>query len=51
MRVSRLYKKEEIVERDRVPLARALIWGAFALILLTGIVLYFKYEPSMTPLV
>jgi hypothetical protein len=50
MRVSRLFKMVEEPEPKRAALARTLLWSAFALVVLSGIVLYFAYERTMTPL-
>ena len=50
MRVSRLYKAQEQPEADRVPWTRTLIWSALALVVIAGLVLYFKYGPTISAL-
>jgi hypothetical protein len=50
MRVARLFKLEEEPEPRRAAFTRTLLWGAFGLVVLAGLVLYFSYESMMTPL-
>jgi hypothetical protein len=50
MRVSRLYKTQEHLETERVPVPRTLLWSVFALVVLAGLVLYFRYERTMAAL-
>jgi hypothetical protein len=33
-----------------VPLVRVLVWGLFGVVLVVGLVLYFKYERVVMPL-
>lgn len=51
LRLSRILKPEDtrIIE-ETVSVRRALFWGVIALILVLGIVLYFKYERLLVPL-
>jgi hypothetical protein len=50
MRLSRFLPKWSSDE-DAVSLRRVLLWSAVALSIVIGLVLYFKYERQITPLV
>jgi hypothetical protein len=50
MRVSRLYKKEEDPETEEFPTSRIVLWAIVGLVILGGLVLYFRYERFMRPL-
>ena len=50
MRVSRLLNIVQEPEPRRATLTRTLLWCVFGLIVLSGLVLYFTYERTMTPL-
>jgi hypothetical protein len=52
LRLSRIFRRSETTatDPDAVPLVRVLLWGLFAAVLLVGLVLYFKYERVVLPL-
>jgi len=50
MRVSRLYRKEAELETEVFPATRIALWTVIGLVIVAGIVLYFRYERFMTPL-
>ncbi len=51
MRVSTLYKPQKaITEPERVPVTRLVVWGAIAIVLLGGIVMYFMFGRAVSPL-
>jgi hypothetical protein len=51
LRLSRLFRRSEpTTDPDAVPLGRALWWGLFGLALVVGLVLYFKFERVVVPL-
>jgi hypothetical protein len=52
LRLSRIFRRSETTaaDPDAVPLARVLLWGLFGVVLLVGLVLYFKYERVVLPL-
>jgi hypothetical protein len=51
LRLSRLFRRSETTaDPDAVPLGRALLWGLFGIAILVGLVLYFKYERVVVPL-
>jgi hypothetical protein len=51
LRLSRIFRRAEpSANPDAVPLGRALLWGLFGVVLLVGLVLYFKYERVVAPL-
>jgi hypothetical protein len=55
LRLSRIFRRSEPSadpeeNPDAVPLGRALLWGLFGIVLLIGLVLYFKYERVVAPL-
>ncbi len=50
MRVSEVVKKQVEVEPEVVPASRLVPWAVVAVLILAGIVLYFRYGPLMTPL-
>jgi hypothetical protein len=43
-------RAETRVDPDAVPLGRAVLWGLFGVAVLVGLVLYFKYERLVAPL-
>ena len=45
-----LRPSEPSTNPDAVPFGRALLWGLFGVVLLVGLVLYFKYERVVAPL-
>lgn len=52
MRLSRILRSDDTsVDDERVPLRSVLLWTVVALAILVGIVLYFKYERSLIPIV
>jgi hypothetical protein len=51
LRLSRIFRRAETsANPDAVPLGRAILWGVFGIVLLVGLVLYFKYERIVAPL-
>ncbi|HVZ77337.1 MAG TPA: hypothetical protein VG818_05105 [Gemmatimonadaceae bacterium] len=50
MRVSRLLRKDEVLPAEPIPWTRLTLWGVFALVVIAGLVLYFRYERSIVPL-
>ena len=51
LRLSRIFRQSETTpDPDGVPLVRVLLWGLFAVVLVVGLVLYFKYERVVMPL-
>jgi hypothetical protein len=51
MRLSRVVRQPDtLVDAEIVPLRRALIWVLVGAALVVGLVLYFKYEPLIQPL-
>jgi hypothetical protein len=51
LRLSRIVRRSpSTTDPDAVPLVRVLSWGLFGLVLLIGLVLYFKYERVVVPL-
>jgi hypothetical protein len=51
LRLSRIFRKTETTtDPDAVPLGRALLWAAFGVVLVLGLILYFKYERVVVPL-
>jgi hypothetical protein len=51
LRLSRIFRRSDTTaDRDAVPLGRALLWALFGVVLLVGLVLYFKYERVVLPL-
>ena len=40
----------ETSDEQRVPLRRALVWGLIGLVVLIGVLLYFRYEHALAPL-
>ena len=52
MRLSRIVKQTETPsDSESVPLGRALVWTFIGAVLVLGLVLYFKYERLIAPLV
>lgn len=50
MRVSRLLQPQEVPDPDRVPLLRTVAWLAFAVVVLVGLGLYFRFGHQMAAL-
>ena len=51
LRLSRIFRTAESPpDPDAVPLRQAVLWSLFAIVLVTGLVLYFKYERLVVPL-
>jgi hypothetical protein len=51
LRLSRVFRRSETTaDPDAVPLRRVLLWALFGVVLLVGLVLYFKYERVVLPL-
>ena len=51
LRLSRILRQSQATpQSDVIPLSRALLWLAFWVVLLVGLVLYFKYERLVVPL-
>ena len=51
LRLSRIFRRSDVTaDPDAVPLGRALLWALFGVVLLVGLVLYFKYERVVLPL-
>jgi hypothetical protein len=50
MRVSGVFKKQAEIESPVVPAHRKLLWAAIAVLIVAGVVLYFRYNRLMTPL-
>jgi hypothetical protein len=50
MRLSRIFRSEDLTSDDGVPLRRTLFWIIVWIVVLLGVVLYFKYSRLLTPL-
>lgn len=51
LRLSRVHgNPETATDPDAVPLGRALLWVAFGVVLVAGLVMYFMYERLVSPL-
>jgi hypothetical protein len=51
VRLSRIFRNPESTDGpDAVPFGRAFAWGVFGVVLVVGLVLYFKYERLVVPL-
>ncbi len=51
LRLSRFFRQSKTtIDPEAVPLRRALLWLAFWIVLAVGLVLYFKYERLVVPL-
>jgi hypothetical protein len=51
LRLSRILRHPETAtDPGAIPLKRALWWGLFAVVLLAGLVMYFKYGRLVVPL-
>ena len=51
LRLSRILRLSKTTsDADALPLRRALLWLAFGVVLVVGLVLYFKYERLVVPL-
>jgi hypothetical protein len=51
LRLSRIFRQPEPApDPDAVPLRRVLVWALVGLVLVAGLVLYFKYERLVAPL-
>ena len=52
MRLSRILRSTAPdVEDERIPLRRVLLWVVVGAAIIAGILLYFKYERQLTPIV
>jgi type VI protein secretion system component VasF len=51
MRVSGTDPQDKPRDDERLPLRRAVVWGIIGLAILLGVVLYFRYERVLAPLV
>ena len=52
MRLSRILRSNDPSPDDeRIPLRSVLLWTVVALAILVGVILYFKYERSLIPIV
>jgi len=52
LRLSRIFGKAETsADPDAIPLRRALLWAVFGVVLVAGLVLYFKFERVGVPLI
>jgi hypothetical protein len=51
LRLSRIFRSSKrTTDPDAVPLSRALLWLTFGVVLVVGLVLYFKFERLVVPL-
>ena len=51
MRISRIFRAPgSLPDPDAVPLRRAVLWLLFGAAVIAGLVLYFKYERLVVPL-
>ena len=50
MRVPSTERPQETSDEQRLPLRRALVWGLIGLVVLIGVLLYFRYERLLGPL-
>jgi hypothetical protein len=51
LRLSRILRPStSTTDGDAIPLRRALLWLGFGVVLIVGLVLYFKYERLVVPL-
>jgi hypothetical protein len=50
MRVPTTERPQESSDEQRAPLRRALVWGLIGVVVLVGILLYFRYERALAPL-
>lgn len=49
--LSRFFRRSDATaDPDAVPLGRALVWALFGVVLVVGLVLYFKYARVVLPL-
>lgn len=52
LRLSRIFGKAETsTDPDAIPVRRALLWAVFGVVLVAGLVLYFKFERVVVPLI
>jgi hypothetical protein len=51
MRVSGTERSNEPPDDQRVRLRRAMLWGLIGVAVIVGVVLYFRYERVLAPLV
>lgn len=52
LRLSRIFgRAETTTDPDAIPLRRALLWIVFGVVLVAGLVLYFKFERVVVPLI
>jgi hypothetical protein len=50
MRVSGVFRKQMEPETETIPASRLVPWAVAGLLILAGLVLYFRYGPLMSPL-
>ena len=50
MRLSRTFRADDESRGDVIPLRRLIFWAGVWIVLLAGIVFYFKYARLLTPL-
>lgn len=50
MRVSGVFKKQVEVKPEGIPASRLVPWVVVGVVILAGLVLYFRYGSLMTPL-
>lgn len=51
VRLSRILRQTDLSPTpERIPVARAVGWALFALLLVAGVLLYFRYERLLVPL-
>ncbi len=50
MRVSGVFKKQEEVEAEAASAPRLFLWALIGAVVVAGLVLYFRYDRFMTPL-
>jgi hypothetical protein len=51
MRLSRVIRQPDTpIDAETVPLRRVILWMAVGVALVVGLILYFKYEPLIQPL-
>ena len=50
MRVSGVFKKQVEIDTTVAPAHRKFLWAAIGVVIVAGLVLYFRYNRLMTPL-
>ena len=51
MRLSRIFRPEDgLLLEEAVPIRRTLFWVLVWVVIITGIVLFFRYAPRLSPL-